>query len=111
MSAGVYGINKGANFVPADHAEVLLCYRQDRTVQSVSGFTTVETTKYLTAESDGVNQISGLYQLKLPLDVFNEVGIYNIYIRPKQVQVIIQDIGILASYPDIRGIVLNRSEE
>ena len=110
MSAGVYGINKGANFVPADHAEVLLCYRQDRTVQSVSGFTTVETTKYLTAESDGVNQISGLYQLKLPLDVFNEVGIYNIYIRPKQVQVIIQDIGILASYPDIRGIVLNTSQ-
>ncbi len=110
MSSGLYGINKGANFVPADHAEVLLCYRQDRTVQSVSGFTTGETTKYLTAESDGVNQISGLYQLKLPLDVFNKVGIYNIYIRPKQVQVIIQDIGILASYPDIRGIVLNTSQ-
>jgi len=110
MSQGIYGINKGADFVPGDHAEVWLSYRQDRTVQSVSGFTIVETAKYLTAESDGKNQISGLYQLKLPLDVFNKIGIYNIYIRPKQIQATIQDIGVLSTFPDIRGIVLNTSQ-
>ena len=108
--SGIYGINKPADFVPEEHAEVYLSYRQDRSTQSVSGFTIVETAKYLTAESDGTNQISGLYQVKLPLDVFNKIGIYNIYIRPKQIQATIQDIGILSTFPDIRGVVLNTSQ-
>lgn len=108
MSAGVYGINKGADFVPSEHAEIWLSYRKNRTV-SGDGFKLVETSKYLTAETDGVNQIGGLYQLKLPLDTFNKVGVYNIYIRPKQITTTIQDVGVLSSYPDIRGIVLNTS--
>lgn len=110
MSQGVYGVIKPADFNPNDHAEVWLSYRENRTVQG-NGFNLVETAKYLTAESDpdGLNQISGLYQLKLPLDVFNKIGIYNIYIRPKQIRTTIQDIGVLAAYPDIRGIILNSS--
>lgn len=108
MSQGTYGTVKGGDFNPNDHAEVWLSYRANRTVKG-DGFQLVETAKYLTAEADpdGINQISGLYQLKLPLDVFNKVGIYNVYIRPKQIRTTIQDIGVLASYPDIRGIILN----
>ena len=108
MSVGVYGITKGADFVPGDHAEVWLSYRENRTVKG-DGFALVETEKYLEAETVGENQIGGLYQLKLPLDTFNKVGIYNIYIRPKQIEATIQDIGVLSAYPEIRGIVLNTS--
>jgi hypothetical protein len=111
MSSGVYGINKGADFVPSDHAEVWLSYRENRTVAG-DGFRKVDTTKFLSPEIDPAdvnNQIGGLYQLKLPLDTFNKIGIYNIYIRPKQIKTVIQDIGVLATYPDIRGIILNTS--
>jgi hypothetical protein len=108
MSAGVYGNVIPANFVPADHAEVWMSYRQNRTVVG-DGFAKVDTAKFLEAETDGTNQIGGLYKLKLPLDTFNKIGVYNIYIRPKQVNATIQDVGVLATYPDVRGIVLNSS--
>jgi hypothetical protein len=106
MSSGVYGTIKGADFDPQD-AEIWLSYRANRTVAG-DGFSKVETNKYLSTETDtNSNQISGLYQLKLPLDTFNKVGIYNVYIRPKQIEATIKDIGVLSSYPDIRGIVID----
>lgn len=108
MSAGVYGNVIPSNFTPSEHAEVWLSYRENRTV-SGDGFKLVETTKYLTVESDGTNQIDGLYRLKMPLDVFNKTGIYNIYIKPKQITATIQDVGVLSSYPEVRGIILNTS--
>lgn len=106
--SGVYGTVRGANFNPSD-AEIWLSYRANRT-ESGDGFTKVETSKYLTMELDSDNkQISGIYKLKLPLNVFNKVGIYNLYIRPKQIEVTIKDIGILSSYPDVRGIIIDTS--
>ena len=112
MASGVYGIIKPADFVPKDHAEVWLSYRQNRADKG-TGFNKVDTSKYLTSEpdpSDINNQISGLYQLKLPLDTFNKVGVYNIYIRPKQTNATIVDIGVLSAYPDIRGIILSTND-
>jgi hypothetical protein len=109
MSSGVYGNVIPASFVPNEHAEVWLSYRENRMVIG-DGFEKVDTSKYLSAETDGTNQIGGIYQLKLPLDIFNKVGIYNIYIRPTQIEATIQDIGVLSSYPDIRGIVIDSSQ-
>lgn len=108
MSSGVYGTIRPSDFIPNEHAEVWLSYKEDRT-STGTGFSLVDTSKFLTREMAGDNHISGLYQLKLPLDVFNKVGVYNIYIRPKQITTKIQDVGVLASYPDIRGLVLNTS--
>jgi len=109
MSSGVYGVVRGADFVPNDHAEVWVSYRESRSVQG-DGFQLADTSKYLTTEKVNGSQISGLYQLKLPLDVFNKVGIYNIYIKPKEIEATIQDIGVLATYPDIRGVVINTAQ-
>lgn len=118
MAQGVYGTTRGANFDPSD-AEVWVSYRKNRTEEGFGigndstkkGFSKVETSKYLTMQTaniDGVDrQMEGLYQLKLPLDVFNKTGIYNIYIRPKQIEASIKDVGVLASYPEIRGLVLD----
>lgn len=110
--AGVYGNLRSADFNPSLHAEVFLSYVESRS-QINNDFTLVDTSKYLSAQlSQGstVNPIGGIYNLKLPLDTFNKTGIYNIYIRPKQTETYIQDIGVLSAYPDIRGVVLKSSE-
>lgn len=109
MSSGAYGNIIPASFIPTEHAEVWLSYQKDRTSVS-EGFVLVETSKFIEYETDSnSNQINGLYKLKMPLDVFNKIGIYNIYIKPKEIQTTIQDVGVLSSYPDIRGVVLNSS--
>lgn len=51
--------------------------------------------------------ISGLFNLKLPLDKFSKKGIYTIYIRPKEIDATIVDIGTLAAFSDVRGVVFN----
>ena len=48
-----------------------------------------------------------MYNLNLPVDTFGKKGIYTIYIKPKEIKCTIADIGSLASYPDIKGIVLD----
>ena len=50
--------------------------------------------------------LPGVFTLQLPLETFGEVGIYSIYIKPKEIEAIIQDIGVLSAYPDVRGMVL-----
>ena len=47
-----------------------------------------------------------MFTLKLPLEKFGEPGIYTVYIKPKEIETIIQDVGVLSAYPDVRGIVL-----
>lgn len=76
-------------------------------------FNTDDITKFLTAQTapgSVMNPIGGIYNLKLPLEIFNKVGIYNIYIRPKQIELNIQDIGVLSAYPNIRGIILKATD-
>ena len=51
--------------------------------------------------------LPGMYNLNLPVDTFGKKGIYTIYIKPKEIKCTIADIGSLASYPDIKGIVLD----
>jgi hypothetical protein len=48
-----------------------------------------------------------MYTLTLPSNIFNQIGYYSIMIRPKQIQAIIADCGVLSQFPDQKGIVLN----
>lgn len=109
--AGSYGINRAADFIPSTHAEVLVSYSENRATQGE--FTIVDTNKYLTRQPiQGYTNkyIDGVYNLKLPIDKFNKVGIYNVLIKPKQVEVTIQDVGVLSAYPDVKGIILKNSD-
>lgn len=109
--SGSYGINRPADFIPSAHAEVLVSYSENRT--STSPFEVVDTDKYLSRQAisgNNNNFINGVYNLKLPLDKFNKVGIYNVLIRPKQINLKIQDVGALSAYPDIKGLVLKSSD-
>ena len=52
-----------------------------------------------------------MYTLKLPLDKFSKKGFYTIYIRPKEVKHVITDVSILATYPDVKGVVLKTKND
>lgn len=109
--AGSYGINRAADFIPTTHAEVLVSYSENRTTQGE--FLMVDTDKYLTrqkVQGSTTKYVDGIYNLKLPLEKFNKVGIYNVLIRPKQIEMTIQDVGVLSAYPDVKGLIIKPSE-
>jgi hypothetical protein len=51
--------------------------------------------------------LGGLYNLTLPSDQFNALGIYTLYFRPSEIRTIIEDCGVLSSAPNTKGIVIN----
>lgn len=53
--------------------------------------------------------LEGMYNLHLPLQYFNRKGFYTIYIKPKEIKAIINDVGVLSSYPDVRGLIIDSS--
>ena len=55
------------------------------------------------------NLLEGLYNLKLPATIFNQLGIYTIYIKPKTIPAVIIDCSVLSSLPSVKGIVLDLS--
>lgn len=56
------------------------------------------------------NILEGLYNLKLPMEYFNKKGFYTVYIKPKEHELVIQDVGALSTYPDVRGIVIDATK-
>eukprot|EP00825_Cyclidium_porcatum_P012383 TRINITY_DN16461_c0_g1_i2.p1 TRINITY_DN16461_c0_g1~~TRINITY_DN16461_c0_g1_i2.p1 ORF type:complete len:292 (+),score=41.18 TRINITY_DN16461_c0_g1_i2:183-1058(+) len=53
------------------------------------------------------NILEGLYNLALPSSIFNQIGIYTIYIKPKTVATVISDCSVLSSLPTVRGIIVD----
>lgn len=53
------------------------------------------------------NLLEGMYNLRLPADIFNQLGIYTIYIKPKLTPVVIVDCSVLSSLPSIKGIIVD----
>jgi hypothetical protein len=56
------------------------------------------------------NLLAGLYNMKLPASIFNQIGIYTIYLVPKTVPTVIIDCSVLSSLPNINGIVLDSNQ-
>ena len=57
--------------------------------------------------SNTENILEGLYTMQLPATIFNQLGIYTIYLKPKAINVTIADCGVLSSLPTVRGIVID----
>lgn len=49
----------------------------------------------------------GMYNLRLPVSLFGQTGIYTLYIKPKEYFYRIMDVGVLSAYPDTSGIVID----
>jgi len=51
--------------------------------------------------------LEGLYNMTLPAAIFNQLGIYTIYVKPKMVATVIVDCSVLSALPTVKGIVVD----
>lgn len=114
MATGSYGTIRPADVSPAD-VEIILNYTPSRDDTANFTLSTLNSQEVLTpyfnnSETGGnpdIEILGGLYNLKLPADKFNALGIYNIYIRPAQIRTNINDCGVLSALPNVRGLIFN----
>lgn len=106
---GIYGTIKPAYLTTnsiANDVDMYYSYRENRGVEN-SLFKSLNSSNLVPAKTEDTGEvIPGLFTLKLPLEDFGNPGIYTIYIKPKEIETTIIDIGVLSAYPDVRGIVL-----
>jgi hypothetical protein len=116
MALGAYGIKRPADTLP-DDMEVLVHYAPNR---DAGNQTQIKISKLAansvlspqyhntnTGGGSGVEVLGGLYDLKLPSNVFAQKGIYTVYIRPAEIRTSITDCGILSSMPNVKGLVFD----
>lgn len=108
----VYGTKRPAN-ITSDDVDIFYSYRPSRASESTGGtsFTKLDSScliqTYAKGEDDTAMVLPGAFDLRLPLDKFSEKGIYNIYIKPKEIKTRIVDVSTLAIDSGVRGIVLS----
>lgn len=109
--SGMYGTIKPADINIENDVEIFYHYRPSFNSDLVgfNDFRKLDSSILNTCnmEDDNNSIISGLFNLKLPVDKFDLKGIYTIYIRPKEIDAYIVDVGTLLAYPDVRGVVFN----
>jgi hypothetical protein len=119
MSVGSYGIVRDADVSP-DDVEIIYHYSSGRTATSEITLKKLSSKDVLTPlyhngdttddpNAQNVEILGGLYNLKLSSEDFNELGIYTLHIRPKQIRTTITDCGVLASLPSVRGVIIDLS--
>lgn len=116
MANGVYGTNiptSISNDLIANYVDIVYSYSRTRNSTDVEG------SKFEKLSSDNMknvvlsksetndNVVDGLYNLKLPTDIFGKKGFYTIYIKPKEIPVTIMDVSTLHDFPTVRGIVID----
>ena len=114
MATGNYGIVRPADVSPTD-IDVILHYTPSRDDTNDFVLTKLNSnvlTPYYNNDNTGGNTnelLGGLYNLELPSDVFNNLGIYTLYLRPAQIRTTILDCGILVSLPTVKGLIFDIS--
>ena len=114
MATGTYGTIRSADVSP-DDVEIILNYTPSRDVTDNFVLTKLDSKSILrpyfhnsqTGGNANVEILGGLYNLKLPADQFNKLGIYTLYIRPAEIRTKITDCGILSALPNVKGIVVD----
>ena len=113
MATGNYGIVRPSDVSPED-VEIILHYTPSRDLTTDFTLTQLDSIQYLrpyysNASIGGTTTelLGGLYNLTLPAEQFNALGIYTLYLRPAQIRTIINDCGVLSSSPNTKGIIIN----
>lgn len=114
MALGSYGLVRPADMSPED-VEILLNYTPSRDVTDNFVLTRLDAASILTpyfhnnqtGGNPDVEILGGLYNLKLPADQFNQLGIYTLYIRPAEIRTTITDCAVLSALPNVKGIVID----
>ena len=114
MATGTYGTIRPAAVSPED-VEIILNYTPSRDETDNFVLTKLDASSLLkpyfnnanTGGNANVEILGGLYNLTLPADQFNKIGIYTLYIRPAQIRTTILDCGVLSALPNVKGIVID----
>jgi hypothetical protein len=113
MATGTYGTIRPADVSPED-VEIILNYTPSRDETDNFVLTKLDSAAILKPYFNNANTggnpveiLGGLYNLKLPADQFNKLGIYTLYIRPVQIRTSITDCGVLAALPNVRGLIID----
>ena len=114
MATGTYGTIRPADVSPED-VEIILNYTPTRDETNNFVLTKLDAlsvlTPYYNNDSTGVNSnieiLGGLYNLRLPAEQFNKIGIYTLFLRPAQIRTTIFDCGVLSSLPNVKGLVID----
>jgi hypothetical protein len=114
MSVGSYGTIRPADVSPED-VEIILNYTPSRDYTNNFLLTKLDAKSILrpyfnndkTGGNANVEILGGLYNLRLPAEQFNKIGIYTLMIRPAQIRTKILDCGVLSSLPNVKGIIID----
>ncbi len=114
MATGTYGTIRPSDVSP-DDVEILLNYTPSRDDTDNFTLTKLDAKNILrpyfhngnTGGNANVEILGGLYNLRLPVDQFNKLGIYTLYIRPAEIRTTITDCGVLSALPNVKGIVID----
>ena len=117
MATGTYGTIRPADVSPED-VEIILNYTPSRDETDNFLLTKLDSKAVLkpyfhndnTGGNNNVEILGGLYNLRLPADQFNKIGIYTLFIRPAEIRTKIIDCGVLSALPNVRGIVIDLND-
>jgi len=116
MAIGSYGTIRPSDVSPED-VEIIMTYTPSRDVTDSFTLTQLDAQTLLrpyfnnseTGGNAGVEVLGGLYNLTLPAQQFNNLGIYTLYLRPAQIRTVITDCGVLSALPNVKGIIIDVS--
>lgn len=116
MAIGTFGVTRPAD-VSINDIEIYYNYTPNRETENnviikIDDPQELISNNYLPDGDDNnipntENLLEGLYNLKLPATIFNQLGIYTIYIKPKMLNTVIVDCSVLSSLPNVKGIILD----
>jgi hypothetical protein len=114
MAIGSYGTIRPSDVSPED-VQIIMNYTPSRDVTDNFILTELDAQTLLkpyfnnteTGGNANVEVLGGLYNLTLPAEQFNALGIYTLYLRPAQIRTVITDCGVLSALPNVKGIVID----
>ncbi len=114
MALGSYGTIRPSDVSPED-VEIILHYTSSRDVTTDFVLKKLNSTQILTpyfhngntGGNTNIEILGGLYNLKLPAEEFNAIGIYTVYLRPAEIRTTITDCGTLSALPNVKGIIID----
>jgi hypothetical protein len=117
MSVGTYGTIRPADVSPED-VEIILNYTPSRDETENFILTKLDAPSILrpyfnndaTGGNPNVEILGGLYNLRLPSEQFNKIGIYTLMVRPAQIRTRILDCGVLSALPNVKGLVIDLND-
>jgi hypothetical protein len=114
MAVGSYGVIRDSDVSPED-IDIILNYTPSRDETDNFVLTKLDSLSLIkpyfnnanTGGNPNIEILGGLYNLRLPADQFNKIGIYTLYLRPAQIRCTILDCGVLSALPNVRGLIID----